>query len=102
MKLVKSFDMNGVRNGQKWWTLELPKNDPEISLEKKTFLSDASIRDFWSYRRMVIWKEIYKKGAVKILALPKRGRGPHPSRDLFGGFDIMYRGHHKVIVDPQT
>ena len=39
-------------------------------------------------------------GALKILALPKRG-GSDPCQDLFGGFDIVYRGQPKVIMDPQ-
>ena len=26
---------------------------------------------------------------VKILALPRRGGGPDPCQDLFGGFDIV-------------
>ena len=45
---------------------------------------------------------VNRMGALKILALPKRGGGSHPSQDLFGGFDIVYRGQPNVIMDPQT
>ena len=42
-------------------------------------------------------------GALKILALPKRGeggggRGVGPLPRYFGGFEIVYRGQHKVVV----
>ena len=40
-------------------------------------------------------------GALKILALPKRGGGSAPCQHFFGGFDILYRGQPKGIIDPQ-
>ena len=44
-----------------------------------------------------------KIGALKILALPKRwgGGGSDPCQDFFGGFDIVYRGQPKVVMEPQ-
>ena len=42
-----------------------------------------------------------KIGALKILALPKRGGVSDPCQDLFDGFDIVHRGQPKVVMDPQ-
>ena len=47
-------------------------------------------------------REVLEKQApLKILALPKRGGWSDPCQDFFGGFDILYRGQPKGIIDPQ-